>query len=118
MRNNEFDFSAKTLISWFGVTYYIDREAFLSTLKFAKDHLAPESAIIFDFLLPLEDIPADWQKLAIRCEEFVKSKGEPWINRMDQGKLASDLQNLGFPSRNGLLPCILTKIILSQGIFW
>lgn len=109
LRKNEFDFSEKTLISWFGVTYYIDREAFLSTLTFVKDHLAPGSAIIFDFVLTNEEIPLEWQKLAERCEEFVKSKGEPWINKMDQEKLASDLQNLDFSDPQILMPATIEQ---------
>ena len=109
LRKNEFDFSKKSLISWFGVTYYINRDAFLSTLTFVKEHLAPGSAIIFDFLLPIEEIPQEWKTLAERCEDFVKSKGEPWINRMDKGQLESDLQNLGFASPQILMPTTIEQ---------
>ncbi len=106
---SKFDFTEKTLISWFGVTYYIDREAFFKTLTFVKEYLSPGSAIIFDFLLPIEDIPSDWKLLAERCETFVGSKGEPWINRMSESDLNTDLTRLGFSEPVIFMPKAIEK---------
>ena len=109
LRNHEFDFGARTLISWFGVTYYIDRESYLSTLAFVKEHLSPGSLIIFDFVLPRAEIPKAWQPLAQSCENFVASKGEPWVNMMNRQQLATDLQNLGFASPQILMPAVIEQ---------
>ena len=102
--NSEFDFSKKTLLSWFGVTYYIPKEGYLNTLRFVKDHLAPGSAIIFDFLLPPEDIPDEWKTVAEKCGDFVAVRGEPWINRMNESDLIADLGELGFVDPKIFLP--------------
>ncbi len=107
--NSEFDFSKKALLSWFGVTYYIPKEGYLNTLRFVKEHLAPGSAIIFDFLLPPDDIPGEWKVVAEKCGDFVAIRGEPWINRMNESDIMADLDELGFKNPKIFLPDLIEQ---------
>ncbi len=109
LESHGFDFSHKTLVSWFGVTYYIDRDTFLQSLKIFKRTLASGSAVIFDFLLPQEDIPDHWKPVEQRCANFVAKKGEPWSNRLNENELQYELERIGFSEPEILMPEVIEQ---------
>ncbi len=104
LRDTRFDFDKKTLVLWMGVTYYLSRHDIEKTLSAIISHLASGSSIIFDYLLPPEDVREDWKAVERSVTKFVKSKGEPWISRYSTEKINSLLHDLGYGSVENSTP--------------
>ncbi len=51
-----YDFSAKSLFIWEGVTYYLDIESVVNTLNFVRDFSPSGSQIVFDYICEAPDI--------------------------------------------------------------
>jgi len=99
-----YDQKAPTFFSWLGVTYYLTREALLTTFA-AIAGLAPSgSTVIFDYLDAEAFIP---ERVARRVEimiEIVKRVGEPMLTGFDPSTLAEDLSRVGLRLHEDLAP--------------
>ncbi len=79
---------------WLGVVYYLTRNAISATLDFVSD--VRSSEVVFDYLEPLDNYPADRRAslsgFAIRAAQ----NGEPWISNFDPVGLSEELRDRGF----------------------
>ena len=82
-----FDASRRTLFSWFGVTYYLGKDAIRETLESIVGKMAPGSSVMFDYLADPAWTPAAWRGLQERCADFVARRGEPWVSSFDPAEI-------------------------------
>ncbi len=99
-----FDAARPALFSWFGVTYYLGREAIRRTLESVAAKMAPGSAVMFDYLADAERTPADARALRQRCADFVARRGEPWISSFDPAEIPGFLAEIGYAAVDNLEP--------------
>ena len=85
-----------TFFSWLGVTMYLRRETMMATMKGICSSAPPGSALIFDYVIPPSSLSPVrrlvFRMLARRLAGF----GEPWVNFLEPGALATDLRTIGF----------------------
>jgi methyltransferase (TIGR00027 family) len=90
-----FDKQQPAFFSWLGVTPYLSRTAFDSTVQFIAG-LPPGSGLAFDFAVE-RSLLSPTQKLALDAlAERVARAGEPFQLFFDPTALVSDLARLGF----------------------
>jgi O-methyltransferase involved in polyketide biosynthesis len=56
----------------------------------------PSSEIIFSFVLPKEDLPADEVRIAAMSAASAAAGGEPWLTRFNPARLEAKLRATGF----------------------
>ena len=100
----DFDFARPALFSWFGVTFYLDRDAIRRTLESIAAKMAPGSAVMFDYLANAECTPTDVRELRQGCAEFVARRGEPWVSSFDPAEIPGFLAELGYAAIENLEP--------------
>ena len=98
------DTGRPALFSWFGVTYYLGREAIRETLASIATRMAPGSSVMFDYLADDDSTPAASRDLRRRCAEFVGRRGEPWISSFAPGEMTGFLTEIGYSEIENLLP--------------
>ena len=90
-----FDFAAPTFFSWLGVTYYLNMDAVLDTLRLVGD-MAPSSQLVFDFVVD-DSVLSESEKVGVaRVSSVVAGYGEPWLSRFAPDALQDILLDLGF----------------------
>ena len=99
-----FDASRRTLFSWFGVTYYLGKDAIRETLEGIAGKMAPGSSVMFDYLADPAWTPAAWRGLQERCADFVARRGEPWVSSFDPAEIPGFLTGIGYSEINNLEP--------------
>ena len=99
-----FDASRRTLFSWFGVTYYLGKDAIRETLESIAGKTAPGSSVMFDYLADPSWTPAAWRSLQERCADFVARRGEPWVSSFDPVEIPGFLVGIGYSEINNLEP--------------
>jgi len=82
--------------SWLGVTMYLTLDAVLATLRYVASSLPEDSAIVFDYVVPLSSV-ALVPRLAARALLLrLAASGEPWKTFLDPAVLGAQLRALGF----------------------
>ena len=99
-----FDAARPTLFSWFGVTYYLDRDAIRETLLSIAARMAPGSSVMFDYLADLDSTPPAARGLRQGCMDFVARRGEPWISSFTPAEMPAYLLELGYSDIENLEP--------------
>ena len=99
-----FDAARPALFSWFGVTYYLGRDAIRETLGSIATHMAPGSSVMFDYLTDEASTPAGSRHLRRRCADFVARCGEPWISSFSPGEVPAFLAETGYSEVENLEP--------------
>ncbi len=99
-----FDFSRPAMVSWFGVTYYLDRDTVRDTLASIAREMAPGTTVVFDYLADAEWVPEDAQPLLTRATAFVAGRGEPWLSSFVPPDLPGILNDLGYDDIDNLEP--------------
>ena len=99
-----FDASRPALCSWFGVTYYLRRDAIRETLRSIATRMAPGSSVMFDYLADDDSTPAASRDLRRRCADFVARRGEPWISSFDPSEVPEFLVESGYSTIENLEP--------------
>lgn len=94
-----------TLFIWEGVTYYITEAAVKGTLEFVAQHSAPNSALIFDYMMaavPRGDFSKyrDGRFSALR----VKLAGEPFVFGFEEGQAPNFVQKCGLNVKTDMGP--------------
>ncbi len=95
LRRSSYDPLAPSFFSWLGVTYYLTREALLSTFSAIAAVAPPGSSVIFDYLETEAFVP---EKAAPRMKiliEIVARVGEPMISGFEPARLGEDLAQAG-----------------------
>ena len=90
-----FDFAQPALVSWLGVTMYLDRNAIGSTLAVVGG-FAAGSEIIVDYILPAGLRDAAGDSYAEQVGQASAERGEPWLSCFGPGDMAALLSGHGF----------------------
>jgi len=93
--STDFAFGVRTLCSWMGVTQYLTLDALNATLQFILS-LAPESEIVFSFILPAEAVSGVEATALAAAAQHAAGVGEPWLTRLDPDELTAKLRSMGF----------------------
>ena len=99
-----FDKTRPALFSWFGVTYYLDMESIKETLISISSHMAPGSAVMFDYLADPKLTPYGFIRMQEASANFVARRGEPWLSSFVPDELPGFLDELGYETVNHLKP--------------
>ena len=99
-----FDAGRRALFSWFGVTFYLGKDAIRQTLRSIAGSMAPGSAVMFDYLADAASTPAGSRDLRERCADFVARRGEPWISSFDPAEIPGFLAGIGYAQIDHLEP--------------
>ena len=99
-----FDAARPALFSWFGVTYYLGKDAIRQTLESIAAKMAPGSSVMFDYLADPASTPAASRDLRKRCADFVARRGEPWISSFHPAGIPDFLTGIGFSEIGNLEP--------------
>lgn len=78
-----FDASARTLISWLGVTMYLSRASVLKTLKDVRGRVAAGSILIFDAFPRKGALAGEDRALFAATRAFTAATGEPMTEWFD-----------------------------------
>jgi len=84
------------IVSWLGVTYYLEPETVRAALADLAQLLAPGSEVILDYMLPIEDLPERYQELQAAMREFLTAQGEPQSNRYRSQEILDRILEAGF----------------------
>ena len=90
-----FDFGAPAVISWLGVTMYLDRAAISQALA-ATSHCAAGTELVVDYMLPpalRDDAGNHYAKL---ISAAAAERGEPWLSFLSPGDMDALLAEHGF----------------------
>ena len=99
-----FDKTRPALFSWFGVTYYLEMESIKETLVSIASHMAPGSAVMFDYLADPNLTPYGFIRMQENSANFVAKRGEPWLSSFIPDDLPGFLDDLGYDTVNHLKP--------------
>jgi methyltransferase (TIGR00027 family) len=91
----QFDFTTPAVFSLLGVSQYLIEDVLDVTLKLVLS-MPVSSEIIFSFVLPEEDLPADEVPIAAMSAASAAAGGEPWLTRFHPGRLEAKLTAMGF----------------------
>jgi methyltransferase (TIGR00027 family) len=97
------DTGAPTFVAWLGVTIYLTRDAIRRTLA-ALPTLAPGSAVVFDYTVPADSLPAPARAARAGMAARAADAGEPWLTYFEPDEVASELRALGFTVREDVGP--------------
>jgi methyltransferase (TIGR00027 family) len=98
-----FDFAKPAFSSLLGTSQYLSEEALNSTLKLILS-MPHSSEIVFSFVLPDDDLPADEVAIAAMSAASAASSGEPWLTRFNPSRLIAKLIAIGFAKVDHLSP--------------
>jgi methyltransferase (TIGR00027 family) len=107
-----FDFKKPAMFSMLGVTQYLREDALDPTLKLVRSTPAG-SEIVFSFVLPDDDLPAEEIPLAAMSAAGAAAGGEPWLTRFHPARLEGKLAAMGFSTVERLTPAQATQRYLS-----
>jgi methyltransferase (TIGR00027 family) len=103
LRATDFEFGARTLCSWMGVTQYLTRDALGTTFRFVLS-LPRSSEVVFSFIIPQEEVSGiEAEAIAIAAQRAAEV-GEPFLTRMRGDELAVWLRSMGFSQTIHLTP--------------
>jgi len=100
----DFDTTHPALFSWFGVTYYLEMDSIKETLTSISSHMAPGSAIMFDYLADPRLTPCGFIRMQEDSANFVARRGEPWLSSFAPDDLPGFLGGLGYETVHHLKP--------------
>jgi methyltransferase (TIGR00027 family) len=89
-----FDAAATAIFTWLGVVPYLTKKEITPILRFISE--IPEAEVVFDYMEPVENYPAEQRALVTAWHETLTACGEPWLSHFDPVELVRELQDLGF----------------------
>jgi len=78
-----FDPAVPAVFAWLGVTYYLTREAIVSTLSEVGSIAAPGSALVCDYRVPDRLLAPDEREFARKGDEMLAKWGEPHLTKLE-----------------------------------
>ena len=91
-----FDPHEPTFFSCLGVSQYITRAAFETTLRDTAGSVSAFRQVIVDFVVPELGLePSDRQQIAV-MRARAESRGEPWVSYYEPAELHAILEAAGF----------------------
>jgi methyltransferase (TIGR00027 family) len=95
LENSGLDANSAAFFSWLGVTPYLTREAFISTLSFIGG-MPAGSGVVFDFTVDPALLNPGQRQALDALSKRVAAAGEPFQLFFDPNKLQDELRRLGF----------------------
>lgn len=108
-----FDARQPAYFSWLGVSMYLEPAAVIDTLRFVAG-CAKGSAILFEYVVPLDQLPAMMRVAMQQVIGQLAARGEPWKTHLDTDELVRDLQALGFDGYHLFNPETLNQRYLDK----
>lgn len=95
------------IVTWMGVVYYLPKSTVERALAELAGLLAPGSAVVLDYQLPLETLSQRYRDVFPQQSAFLSNAGEPQVNRYRPEELAETARAAGFgrvelPTRRAL----------------
>jgi len=84
------------IVTWMGVVYYLSQISVDRTLAELAALLAPGSAVVLDYQLPLDSLSRRYRELATRLNSYLAGVGEPQVSRHRPEELRQALLAAGF----------------------
>lgn len=100
--DTSFDAAAPTIVTWLGVTYYLEPDTTHGALVDLRRILAARSEVILDYQFPMEDLPTRYQELRERMASYLSDVGEPHVNRYRIEAMRETILSAGYTE--ALLP--------------
>ena len=83
-------------MTWLGVTYYLEPGTTRAVLLDLAELLAPGSEVVFDYQVPLEDLPARYADTPAAIGRYLGSVGEPQLGRFRRRAVRDLVRACGF----------------------
>jgi len=90
--------------SWLGTIRYLTRDAVFKTLQSLLSLAAPESEIVFDYIIPDRLMGPKELKRMNKIRRLAAHHGEPMITHFDPDVLVTEMEDLGFELIENLSP--------------
>jgi methyltransferase (TIGR00027 family) len=91
-----FDASRPALVSWLGVTMYLDQRVTVGTLVTLRRILSPGSIVIFDAYPRRQEIAFDERPMFAAVRALTATQGEPMIGAFDSPAFADGIAGKGW----------------------
>jgi len=91
-----FDAARRALVSWLGVTMYLEQRVTVATLTTLRRILAPGSIVIFDAYPRREETALDERPMFAAARALTASRGEPMIGAFDSAAFAEAISGEGW----------------------
>ncbi len=91
-----FDPTLRTIVSWMGVVYYLDKQTVAASLADLGTILAEESEVVMDYMRPWEELSVRYLELREMMTSDLKDVGEPQVNRYPQAEIEQVIRDAGF----------------------
>ena len=91
-----FDSSRPALVSWLGVTMYLEQNVTVGTLVTLRRILAPGSVVIFDAYPRREETAPDERPLFAAARALTATQGEPMVGAFDASAFANAIAGKGW----------------------
>jgi methyltransferase (TIGR00027 family) len=91
-----FDSSRSALVSWLGVTMYLEQRVTVATLVTLRRILAPGSIVIFDAYPRREETAFDERPMFAAARAMTAAQGEPMIGAFDSPAFAKAIRGKGW----------------------
>jgi len=91
-----FDPSRRALVSWLGVTMYLEQRVTIGTLARLRRVLAPGSSVIFDAYPRREETAFKEQPMFAAARAMTATQGEPMIGAFDSPAFAKAIADKGW----------------------
>ena len=89
LSGSSFDLAQPAVLSMLGLTYYLKPETLARLLGSIAAHLAPDSGVVFDYLLDGEPMSAGQRHVRQRLEAFVARRGEPMLGTYSRSEMSA-----------------------------
>ncbi len=109
-----YDRARKSFFSWPGVTYYLEREAILETLRIMVGIARKGSAVVFDYIDSDALVPEKASIRMQRMQAVVQRVGEPMRTAFDPAELREELDRIGLRLKEDLTPADIEKRYFAQ----
>ena len=96
LRSAPFRADAPAVVTWMGVVYYLDGQTVRRALADLGALLAPGSAVVLDYQLPLDVLPQRYRDVHAQQSQHLKQAGEPQLTRYLPDALRAELLAAGF----------------------
>lgn len=91
-----FDPKIRSVVSWMGVVYYLEKETVVDALVDLAAILADGSEIALDFMRPWEELSPRYLGLRDTLASYLDRAGEPQVNRYRRDELLQVLRDAGY----------------------
>jgi len=95
LARSTYEAASPAFFSWLGTVPYLTSAAALATLRSIAEYAAPDSEVVFDYLVPDEVLSTADRRVVEKLKAFTSRRGEPLIGTFHPRELESTLSGLG-----------------------